>query len=264
MAHIGPPPEAGSMRSSRVLSGRRWAVGAVAALAALFAAGVPTGAAGAAPADDEFHAYSIAYQTADHLTGVRARFNDFAPNYPLDPSDHSDDVNGAIWLILGSGTSLEIGYTVIAVGEPGTFEAYRYVEINRPTGQQRIVAMDQRGHVTSNDAASTGVYDTFPADSATHSYAIVREKRNAHVWDFLLDNHVVYRYTTGHVESGKTLEAGIETYHPDADVMATFGSLGKQRNGGWTPWKHQQVLVQQPHLAGYWTGSTAWTATEHS
>ncbi|HVU72102.1 MAG TPA: hypothetical protein VHE83_04010 [Mycobacteriales bacterium] len=251
-----------------MLSGRRrrWGAPAVltAALTAGLASALPAAPAISTAAAKEFHGYSIAYQTGDRFTGVRGRFRDFAPTYPLDPTDHSDDVNGAIWIILGSGTSLEIGYTVLAVGEPGTFQAYRYLEINQPNGHQQIVAMDQAGNVTTADAGNTGVYDTFPADTTSHDYAIVRERLNPHVWDFLLDGHVVYRCTTGRVETGRTLEAGIESYHPQADVLDTFGSLGKQRNGHWIAWTHQDVRVGKPHLSGYWTGPTAWTASEHA
>lgn len=253
------------MRPSGVLSGRRWALGVVgAALTAGLINAAPAGAAPSARADQEFHAYSIAYQLGGHFTGTRERFRDFAPNYALDPTDGSDDINAALWMVLPSGTSLEIGYTVLAVGDPGSFAAYRYVEINTPDGRHQIIAMDQAGHVTTTDAADTGVWVTFPADTASHDYAIVRERLNPRAWDFLLDNHLVYRYTSRRVESGRTLEAGIESYRADADIFDTFGNLGKQINGRWFPWQHQDVRVGRPHLSGYWTGTTAWTATQHA
>ena len=266
-----PVPSAGEqkVRTSGVLSRRRGALGAAAAalaagLVTLTVSG-PAGAAPRAPAEPkEFHGYSVAYQEGDHLTGVRGRFRDFAPNYALDPTDHSDDVNGVVWIILGSGTSLEIGYTVLAVGAPGSFEAYRYIEINRADGQQQIIAMDRLGLVTAEHAEVSGIYDTFPADTASHDYAIVREKLNPRAWDFYLDNRIVYRYTTGKGEFGKLLESGIESYHPLADVLDTFSGLGKQRNGRWSPWTHQDVRVGRPHLSGFWTGRTAWTATQHA
>ena len=63
---------------------------------------------------------------------------------------------------------------------------------------------------------------------------------------------------------GRTLEAGIESYRADADIFDTFGNLGKQINGRWLPWQHEDVRVGRPHLSGYWTGTTAWTATQHA